>query len=67
MFKNVKIFVLYQKIGGHKAGMFFFTLKNRVGGRVGEWYPLSFNIIYIIGCSPLSFGRIILCGLGGQS
>jgi len=39
MFKNVKIIVLYQNIGGHKAGMLSFTLKNRVGGldgRVGE-------------------------------
>jgi hypothetical protein len=55
MFKNVKIIVLYQNIGGHKAGMPSFTLKNRVGGRVGEWYPLLFNIIYIIGCllSPI--------------
>jgi hypothetical protein len=49
MFKNVKIIVLYQNIGGHKGAVGWGTLKNRVGGRVGEWYPLSFNIIYIIG------------------
>jgi hypothetical protein len=38
MFKNVKIIVLYQNIGGHKAGMLSFTLKNRVGGGVGEGF-----------------------------
>lgn len=39
MFKNVKIIVLYQNIGGHKGGNGSSTLKNRVGGlygRVGE-------------------------------
>jgi hypothetical protein len=59
MFKNVKIIVLYQNIGGHKGHRFLSTLKNRVGGGVGEGFsgatlkrvlsPLSFNIIYIIG------------------
>ncbi len=33
--KNVKIIVLYQNIGGHKAPKIPFTLKNRVGGGVG--------------------------------
>jgi hypothetical protein len=38
MFKNVKIIVLYQNFGGHKAGICSFTLKNRVGGGVGEGF-----------------------------
>jgi hypothetical protein len=64
MFKNVKIIVLYQNIGGHKAGRCFSTLKNRVGGRVGEEFNLPLNIIIIIGaCSPLS-DRFIGGGLG---
>jgi hypothetical protein len=36
MFKNVKIIVLYQNIGGHKAGRFLSTLKQRVVGRHTE-------------------------------
>jgi hypothetical protein len=77
MFKNVKIFVLYQNIGGHKGCLYSFTLKNRLGGvygGVGEdfavatlIFSLPLNIIYIIGACPLSF-RWIICGaLGGQS
>jgi hypothetical protein len=38
MFKNVKIIVLYQNIGGHKGCIPSFTLKNRVGGGVGEGF-----------------------------
>jgi hypothetical protein len=54
MFKNVKIIVLYQNIGGHRGRMVIYALKNRVGGRVGEELHLPLNIIYIIGClSPL--------------
>jgi hypothetical protein len=59
MFKNVKIIVLYQNIGGHLGYSFFIPLKKWVGGGVGEGFsgatlkrvlsPLSFNIIYIIG------------------
>jgi len=59
MFKNVKIIVLYQNIGGHKGVKILLTLKNRVGGiygRVGEGFAvvtlifsLILNIIYIIG------------------
>jgi hypothetical protein len=77
MFKNVKIIVLYQNIGGHKAGMLSFTLKKRVGGGVGEGFsggtlkrvlcPLLFNIIYII-CCLLSPIRLVIGGwFGGQS
>jgi hypothetical protein len=36
MFKNVKIIVLYQNIGGHRGRMVMPTLKKWVGGRVGE-------------------------------
>jgi hypothetical protein len=32
MFKNVKIIVLYQNIGGHKGVKILLTLKQRVGG-----------------------------------
>jgi hypothetical protein len=32
MFKNVKIIVLYQNIGGHKGGRNGSTLKQTVGG-----------------------------------
>jgi hypothetical protein len=77
MFKNVKIIVLYQNIGGHKPGIGSSTLKNRVGGLyggVGEGFAvatlifsLPLNIIYIICCSTLSFRWIICGGLGGQS
>jgi hypothetical protein len=66
MFKNVKIIVLYQNIGGHKAGRFSSTLKNRVGGlvgRVGEEFNLPFNIIYIIGCLSPLLDRFIGGGL----
>jgi hypothetical protein len=55
MFKNVKIFVLYQKIGGHKRCIIPSTLKKWVGGLcggVGEdfavvtlIFPLLLNII----------------------
>jgi hypothetical protein len=65
MFKNVKIIVLYQNFRGHKGCFCSFTLKNRVGGGVGEGFsgatlkkilsPLLFNIIYIIGCCSLLF------------
>jgi hypothetical protein len=41
MFKNVKIIVLYQNFGGHKAGMPICTLKNRVGGGVGEGFSVT--------------------------
>lgn len=34
--KNVKIIVLYQNIGGHRPYYLLSTLKNMVGGRVGE-------------------------------
>jgi hypothetical protein len=74
MFKNVKIIVLYQNIGGHKAGMPFVTLKKRVGGGVGEGFsggtlkrvlcPLLLNIIYIIGCLLSSIRWFIGGGLG---
>jgi hypothetical protein len=77
MFKNVKIIVLYQNIGGHKPGIGSSTLKKRVGGGVGEGFsggtlkrvlcPLLFNIIYIIRCSTLSFRLVIGGALGGQS
>jgi hypothetical protein len=46
--KNVKIIVLYQNIGGYKGPMPFSTLKNRVGGRVGEGLSLLLNIINIM-------------------
>jgi hypothetical protein len=36
--KNVKIIVLYQNIGGYKCPMTSFTLKNKVGGGVGEGF-----------------------------
>jgi hypothetical protein len=36
MFKNVKIIVLYQNIGGHKGVKILLTLKQRVGGIVPE-------------------------------
>jgi hypothetical protein len=36
MFKNVKIIVLYQNIGGHRGRMVISMLKKRGGGRVGE-------------------------------
>ena len=62
MFKNVKIIVLYQNIGGHMGYSFFIPLKNRVGGGVGEGFvvatlifSLSLNIIYIIGACSLLF------------
>jgi hypothetical protein len=48
MFKNVKIIVLYQNIGGHKARRFSSTLKKWVGGLcggVGEEFNLPLNII----------------------
>jgi hypothetical protein len=48
MFKNVKIIVLYQNFEGHKGCIRLFTLKNRGGGRVGEEFNLSLNIINII-------------------
>jgi hypothetical protein len=74
MFKNVKIIVLYQNIGGHKAGMPFVTLKNRVGGGVGEGFsggtlkrvlsPLSLNIIYTIRCLLSPIRLVIGGGLG---
>ena len=67
MFKNVKIIVLYQNIGGHKAGMPLVTLKNRVGGRVGWGSGLSFNIIYIIGRCSLLFMWSNVGYCGGQS
>jgi hypothetical protein len=67
MFKNVKIIVLYQNIGGHKPGIPFFTLKNRVVGRVGEGLTTLFNIIYIIGCLLSPIWWIIFGGLGDQS
>jgi hypothetical protein len=67
MFKNVKIIVLYQNIGGHKPGIPFFTLKNRVGGRVGEGLSTPLNIIYIICCLLSPIWWIICGGLGGQS
>jgi hypothetical protein len=38
MFKNVKIIVLYQNIGGHMGYSFFIPLKNRGGGGVGEGF-----------------------------
>jgi hypothetical protein len=44
MFKNVKIIGLYQNIGGHKPGIPFFTLKNKVGGvysGVGEGFGVA--------------------------
>jgi hypothetical protein len=41
MFKNVKIIVLYQNIGGHKAWLCSFTLKKRVGGGVGEDFGVA--------------------------
>jgi hypothetical protein len=41
MFKNVKIIVLYQNIGGHKGCIPSFTLKNRVGGGVGEGFAVA--------------------------
>jgi hypothetical protein len=60
MFKNVKIIVLYQNIGGHKGRMVMPGLKNRVGGRVGEGLDIPFNIINIISClSPLFMCLII--------
>jgi len=67
MFKNVKIIVLYQNIGGHKGSTLSVTLKKRVGGlfRVGIHNPL--NIIYIIGCLPSPIRLVICGGLGGQS
>jgi hypothetical protein len=77
MFKNVKIFVLYQNIGGHKGCLYSFTLKNRLGGvygGVGEdfavatlIFSLPLNIIYIIGCLSPLFVRIICGWFGGQS
>jgi hypothetical protein len=45
MFKNVKIIVLYQNIGGHRGRMPFYALKKVVGGRVGEELNILFNII----------------------
>jgi len=41
MFKNVKIIVLYQNIGGHKGSPLLSTLKNRVGGGVGEGFAVA--------------------------
>jgi hypothetical protein len=41
MFKNVKIFVLYQNFGGHKPGNGSSTLKNRVRGGVGEGFAVA--------------------------
>jgi hypothetical protein len=44
MFKNVKIIVLYQNIGGHKPGIGSFMLKKWVGGvydRVGEGFVVA--------------------------
>jgi hypothetical protein len=41
MFKNVKIIVLYQNIGGHKGSPLSVTLKNRVGGGVGEGFAVA--------------------------
>jgi hypothetical protein len=59
MFKNVKIIVLYQNIGGHKTSCKSFGRKKRVWGGVGEGFSvvtliilfcvLLFNIINIIG------------------
>jgi hypothetical protein len=38
MFKNVKIIVLYQNIGGHELSYKSFVLKKGVGGGVGEGF-----------------------------
>jgi hypothetical protein len=52
MFKNVKIIVLYQNIGGHKGCIFMIVRINKVGGH--QWDPEAPKIGYLI-------QRLILC------